>query len=424
MITLILLIFVFLVLSAFFSGSEIAFVSSNKLGIEIKREEGTSRGRILGDFIDRPDDFLATMLVGNNIALVVFTILFSQLITPALQHVVSGEFILGFFITVISTCIVLVFGEFLPKTIFRLFANELLYFFALPLKLFKILLKAPTWLMLRLTNLFTGFFIKSPNEKLSEALTRTDLRHYVEETVSDFHEDIDKAIFTNALNLNQLRVRDCMIPRPEVIHVDIGSSIENLIKVFKETKLSRVLVTEGDIENVIGYVHHLHLLDNPKSIKKVILEIPFVPEAMNVRDLMMRFINERTNIACVVNEFGGTAGVITLEDILEEIFGEIEDEHDQEDYIERQISESEYLFSGRLEIDYLNENFPQLAFPEGEYHTLSGYLVMTSGRIPNQQGEVIELDGYRFVIERISDTKIELIRVKILPKTSLEEDIG
>jgi CBS domain containing-hemolysin-like protein len=390
MITLILLIFVFLVLSAFFSGSEIAFVSSNKLGIEIKREEGTSRGRILGDFIDRPDDFLATMLVGNNIALVVFTILFSQLITPALQHVVSGEFILGFFITVISTCIVLVFGEFLPKTIFRLFANELLYFFALPLKLFKILLKAPTWLMLRLTNLFTGFFIKSPNEKLSEALTRTDLRHYVEETVSDFHEDIDKAIFTN----------------------------------FKETKLSRVLVTEGDIENVIGYVHHLHLLDNPKSIKKVILEIPFVPEAMNVRDLMMRFINERTNIACVVNEFGGTAGVITLEDILEEIFGEIEDEHDQEDYIERQISESEYLFSGRLEIDYLNENFPQLAFPEGEYHTLSGYLVMTSGRIPNQQGEVIELDGYRFVIERISDTKIELIRVKILPKTSLEEDIG
>ena len=235
------------------------------------------------------------------------------------------------------------------------------------------------------------------------------------------NEDIDKEIFTHALNLNQLKVRDCMIPRPEIIHFDKDQPIDELVQLFIQTKVSRILIIDGEVENVLGYIHHQQLLDNPKMLKKLILDVPFVPEAMNARDLMMNFINESHNIACVVDEFGSLAGIITLEDILEEIFGEIEDEHDMEDHIEKQISDEEYLFSGRLEIDYLNETYEHLALPEGDYHTLSGYLVMTSGNIPSEEGAVIELEGYQFIIEKLSDTKIETIRVVKMPEVEDEK---
>jgi putative hemolysin len=416
-VSLILVILLFLILSGFFSGSEIAFVSASKLGIEIKRDEGSRRGRILGKFFDNPEDFLGTMLVGNNIALVVFTYFMAELLTPIFSSFVTHDGIMAFILTIISTIVVLIFGEFLPKTIFRLFANESLYFFTYPLFVCKLLLKAPTWVMLKLTNLFMSGFVKSPNKNLTEALTRTDLYHYINETLSDFNEDIDKEIFTNVLNLNQLKVRDCMIPRPEIISFDKNESIKDLEQLFIQTKVSRILIIDGDVENVLGYVHHQQLLNNPKTVKGLILEIPFVPEAMNARDLMMTFINESHNIACVVDEFGSLAGIITLEDILEEIFGEIDDEHDEEDHIEKQISENEYLFSGRLEIDYLNETYENLNLPEGDYQTLSGYLVMTSGNIPTEEGLVIDLEGYQFVIEKLSDTKIDTVRViKSIPE--------
>lgn len=422
MIGLLFLILLFLAFSAFFSGSEIAFVSANKLGVEIKRDEGSKRGNILGRFFDKPEDFLGTMLVGNNIALVVLTTFMTQLLRPAFSSWLSPDgygFML--FSTILITLVVLVFGEYLPKTIFRLYANESLFFFAYPLKFFKYLLKLPTWVMLGMTNQIMKLFVKSPDKSLTEALSRTDLHHYIEETVGDFNKDIDKEIFTNALNLNQLKVRDCLVPRPEIIHIDKSENTEELITLFKETKVSRILISDGDIENVIGYIHHQQLLDQPKSFQKLIIDIPFVPEAMNARDLMLAFINQNTNLACVVDEFGGVAGIITLEDILEEIFGEIEDEHDQEEYVETVISDSEYLFSGRLEIDHLNETYPLLDFPEGEYHTLSGYLVMTSGKIPEMEGDMIDMDGYQFIIEKLSETKIELVRViKLEPKEEEE----
>ncbi len=412
MVGLIFLILLFLALSAFFSGSEIAFVSANKLGIEIKREDGSKRGNILGRFFDKPDDFLGTMLVGNNIALVILTTLMTQLLRPAFSSWMSPDgYGFMFTSTIIITLIVLAFGEYLPKTIFRLFANESLFAFAYPLQFFKYLLKAPTWIMLGVTHQIMKLFINSPDKSLTEALSRTDLHHYIEETVGDFNKDIDKEIFTNALNLNQLKVRDCLVPRPEIIHIDKSENTEELIKLFKETRVSRILISDGDIENIVGYIHHQQLLDQPKSFNKLIIGIPFVPEAMNARDLMLAFINQNTNIACVVDEFGGIAGIITLEDILEEIFGEIEDEHDDEGFIETVIGEGEYLFSGRLEIDHLNESYPELNLPEGEYHTLSGYIVMTSGKIPENEGDTIEMDGYQFVIVKLSDTKIELIRV-------------
>ena len=409
-----LIIILFLLLSAFFSGAEIAFVSANKLGVEIKRDEGSRRGRILGKFFDKPDDYLGAMLVGNNIALVVFTYSMAELLSPFISRVISGDVGVGLVITLITTLVVLIFGEYIPKTIFRLFSNEALYFFAFPLQIFKNILAVPTWFMIKFTNLIMSAFIKSPNKSLSEALTRTDLVHYISETISDFNEDIDKEIFTNALNLNQMKVRDCMVPRPEVISFDKSDSLDELRELFIESKLSRILIIDHDIEHVSGYIHHQQLLSNPKSLKRLILDIPYVPEAMNARDLMMEFINENHHIACVVDEFGSTAGIITLEDILEEIFGEIEDEHDVEELIDRQISDDEFLFSGRLEIDQINEAYEAIEIPEGEYHTLSGYIVMTSGKIPEEEGVVIEQDGFEFTIEKLSDTKIETIRMKLV----------
>lgn len=412
MISLVFFVLLFLLLSAFFSGSEIAFVSANKLGIEIKREDGSRRGSILGKFFDKPDDFLGTMLVGNNISLVILTTAMTQLFRPLLGDWIAPDGY-GFILvsTLLITIIVLIFGEYLPKTFFRLYANQALFALAYPLKFFKYLLKIPTWFMIGVTNQLMKTVFKSKDRSLTEALSRTDLHHYIEETVGDFNEDIDKEIFTNALNLNQLKVRDCLVPRPEIIHIDKSEGTEQLIALFKETKVSRILISDGDIENVIGYIHHQQLLDQPERYDQLILDIPFVPEAMNARDLMLAFINQNTNIACVVDEFGGIAGIITLEDILEEIFGEIEDEHDQEEYEETMISETEYLFSGRLEIDHINESYVHLDLPAGEYHTLSGYIVMTSGSIPEMEGDMIEMDGYQFIIEKLSDTKIELVRV-------------
>ncbi len=422
MLALIFFILIFLGLSAFFSGSEIAFVSANKLGIEIKREDGTRRGSILGRFFDKPDDFLGTMLVGNNISLVILTTIMTQFLRPLFSDWMLPDGY-GFMLvsTLIITVVVLIFGEYLPKTIFRLYANQALFTLAYPLKFFKYLLKVPTWMMMGLTNQIMKFVFRSKDQSLTEALSRTDLHHYIEETVGDFNEDIDKEIFTNALNLNQLKVRDCLVPRPEIIHIDKSENTDELINLFKETKVSRILISDGDIENVIGYIHHQQLLDQPSSYSKLILDIPFVPEAMNARDLMLAFINQNTNIACVVDEFGGIAGIITLEDILEEIFGEIEDEHDQEDHIETVINENEFLFSGRLEIDYINETYDTLDLPEGEYHTLSGYIVMTSGSIPEMEGDIIDMDGYQFIIEKLSDTKIELVRI-VKKEEVIEED--
>lgn len=405
-------ILLFLLLSAFFSGSEIAFVSASKVGVEIKKEEGSSRGKILGRFYDKPEGFLGTMLVGNNISLVVITYFATELLEPWFSSFISNELILLLTTTLIITIVVLIFGEYLPKTFFRLYSNQVLFMMAYPLRLFQVILAIPSWIMLSMTNILMRPFIKSPDKNLTEALTRLDLHHYIDETISDFNEDIDKEIFTNALHLNQLKVRNCLVPRPEVIHFDIGGSVDDLISLFRKTKVSRILIIDGDIEVVKGYIHHQQLLSNPAQIKEIVMEIPYVPEAMNARDLMLRFIRESTNIACVVDEYGSISGIITLEDILEEIFGEIEDEHDGEEYIEKQISADEYLFSGRLEIDYINENYPNLNIPEGEYHTLSGYLVMTSGKIPEATGELIQLNGLDFIVEKLGDTRVETVRVR------------
>lgn len=400
----------FLLLSAFFSGSEIAFVSANKLGIEVMKNKKSRRGSILARFYEKPSEFLGTMLVGNNIALVIFTILMTKLIKPSLIPIVGSDGATTLLcVTLIITVVVLLFGEFLPKTLFRLFSNEMLMSLAYPLRFFKWLLAIPTWIMTVLSDGLLKYILRQPTDQVESALTRVDLEHFINDKISE-EEDIDKEILTNALNLRETKVRDCMIPRTEIVHMEKGAEIDEVLATFRESRLSRVIVTEGGIENAVGYIHHQQLLDNPKSIKKLVMPISYVPEAMNVQSLMYKFIKEETTIACVVDEFGGTAGLITLEDILEEIFGEIEDEHDIEDNIEHVISEDEYVFSGRLEIDYLNEKYETLNIPEGEYHTLSGYIVMTSGSIPEANAK-IQMDGFDFILEEVSDTKIEVVRV-------------
>ena len=410
---LIFFILLTLLLSAFFSGSEIAYISANRLGIEVLKNKGNKQGKIIAKLYESPRDFLGTMLVGNNISLVIFTILMTSLLEPGLKAIVGAEpFMLSLIITLVITLVVLIFGEFLPKTIFRLYSNEMLYRLSYTLSFFKSLLLIPSWFMTTTTNAIMKYVFKLPAENVEETLSRVDLEHYINDNISE-EEDIDKAILTNALNLGSLKVRDCMIPRTEIVWIDKMAGLDEAIETFKESKLSRLVVAEQDIDNVIGYIHHQQLLKNPKSIKSLPMEIDFVPETMNAQDLLMQFIREGNNMACVVNEYGGTAGLITLEDILEEIFGEIEDEHDAEDHVEKQIGDDEFLFSGRLEIDYINEKYSVIELPDGDYHTLSGYLVTQSGEIP-KQGDTLEYDGYQFIIDKVSNTKIDLIRVKRL----------
>lgn len=422
---LIFTIILFLLLSALFSGTEIAFVSASKLRVELKRKKGSRSGIILANFYEKPAEFLATMLVGNNIALVVFTTLASK----PLEGFLGEEYlnlglsapILLLINTLILTIIVLIFGEFLPKTFFSLFADQLLYFLAIPIRILQYILLIPAWLMTRLSNFFLRIFFKTSVEEVENVITRLDLEHFIKDTRIESEEEIDTTLFEKALHLKKVKVRECMVPRTEIEAIEVTASVAELKEVFLDSNHSRIIVTDGDIDNILGYVHHQQLLNDPKSIKRIIMDVPIVPEVMRVRDLMNLFIKQRINIAYVVNEFGGTSGIITLEDILEEIFGEIEDEHDQEEYIETVINENEYIFSGRLEISYLNEKYDDLAFPEGDYHTLSGYLVMTTTTIP-EQGATIELDGYSFNLEMVSDTKIELIRVTKQVNTDEEMD--
>lgn len=403
-----------ILLSAFFSGSEIAFISANKLGIEIQRNKGTKPGKILAGFYEKPRQFVSTMLVGNNIALVILTILFTQLVEPILSPYVPQDSLVSLLIiTITLTSIVLVFGEYLPKTIFSFFSNGILIGSAEILNLFIKLLWVPTRVMTVLSNLILKHVLRSPEEVSEIPLTRLDLEHFIQSNVSN-SEDFDKEILTNALNLDQLKVRDCMVPRNEIIYVDKSDSVAEIINTFKTQKVSRVIVTDGDLENVMGYLHHLQLLNNPKKIDRLVMGIDFVPDAMSIRDLMNQFIRTRTSMACVVDEFGGLSGLITLEDILEEIFGEIEDEHDDEEFTEKIISENEFIFSGRLEIDYLNEKYPQLNLPEGEYHTLSGLIVMNEEDIP-EEGLEIRIGDNILTVEAVSDTKIELVRIRQLP---------
>lgn len=413
-------IIIFLLLSAIFSASEIAFISANKLAIEIQKKKGSRKSKLLTKLYDNHQSFLGTMLVGNNIALVVFTALMTKVLQPYIQPWISSEVLFLLVNTLIITVVVLLFGEFLPKTIARIYANQYINLMAYPLAFFKAILSIPTWFMTVTSSFVLKYILRAPVEQVDNPITRLDLENFIDSNVNSEDEEIETELFKNALNLKDIKVRECMIPRNEIQFVDIKTRIPELIEAFRKTGHSRLLVVKEDVENVVGYVHHLSLIDKPKNLRSIMREISYVPEAMNVQNLLTRFVSSNTNLACVVDEFGGTAGMITLEDILEEIFGEIEDEHDSEDYLEMVISETEFLLSGRLEIDHINNKYENIQLPEGEYHTLSGYIVMSAGNIP-EEGEKIVIDHLEMIIEKVSDTKIDVIRVNVLEKNDSED---
>ena len=410
-----------LILSGLFSGSEIAFVSANKLLIELKRKRSKRRGALLAKFYEKPADFMGAMLVGNNLVMVTLTAMAGALLSPWVGTYISDSEYVNLLVTsLIITVVVLIFGEFIPKALFEVFAERALFLLAYPINFARWLLSPLAWLMIRLSEQVLEVIMREPVRAPETAFTRLDLEQYIIQTHTEAteanEETIDADLFQNALNFNDLRARDAMVPRNEIVGIDVAASLDELTELFSSSNHSRLLVYDGDVDNVLGYVHHQHLLQPAASIRELAIDLPFVPEAMRLTDLMKRFIGSRKSIAAIVDEYGSVTGVITLEDIVEEIFGDISDEHDEDEadrYVEEQLSEHVYLLSGRHEVVYLNQKYEDLRIPEGDYTTLSGYLVMTTGQIP-EQGDIVELGHLSFVFEEVSDTKIETLRVTVL----------
>jgi putative hemolysin len=411
MVTTILLILLTLIFSAIFSGIEIAFLSANKLKVELSFQRGTLSGKILNDYIKHPSKFIVTTLLGNNIALIVFGILTASLLEPVLDLYLNSKFLILAVQTVISTTVVLFLGEFIPKVLFKVFADTILPVMALPFRIINVILTPGVWLITGISTLLFKIAGVKVNQQDIE-FTSIDLEKFIKDhnqTDGEEDEEVDTELFENALYLKKLRVRDCMVPRREITAIDVSESVEELKKLIIETYHSRILVYDDSIDKIIGYIHHFDLHKKPSNIAGILMPIKVVPETMHIQKLLNEFIKENKSIAWVVNEYGGTAGVITLEDILEEIFGEIDDEYDKDELVGNQLSKNEFILSGRLEIDRINEEY-NLDLPEGDYDTLSGFILDHHETIP-ENNEVIEIGKYSFKILDVSDTKIETVKL-------------
>ena len=404
--------------SAFFSGMEIAFVSSNKLRFEMGRNEQSITSRILSIFYKNPNNFISTMLVGNNIALVIYGILMAELIEQKLlADYIDNEFLLVLIQTIISTLIILVTGEFVPKTLFKINPNFTLNLCAIPAFICYVILYPISKLASCLSSillLLTG--TKINKEASDKAFTKVDLDHFIQSSIqdSDNEEEINTEvkIFQNALDFSSIKVRDCMVPRTEIIAIEDDSTIEELMELFIEKGISKILVYQDNIDNIIGYVHSSEMFNEPEDWKKCIRQLPFVPETMNANKLMKLFMQQKKSLAVVVDEFGGTSGIVALEDLVELIFGEIEDEHDTTSYVAKSVGNNEYVLSGRLDIEKANELF-DLELPESdEYQTIGGLILHQHQSIPKAH-EIITMNKFQFRIIKVTSTKIELIRLKV-----------
>lgn len=409
-------IIITLIFIGFFAGIEIAFVSANRLNVELKKKQGKASGIILSRFMDEPAKFISTCLIGLNFFLVAYGLLFSELIKTSLWNPlnIKNEYLKLVADTLFSTFIVLVFGEFIPKAIFRAKNDSLLTFFAplagffyrifQPLALFFV--RISEWILLYIFN------VKVRKDK--DVFSQVDLEHFFQQTKEQDEEsqELNKELFENALSLPMVKVRQCLVPRTEIEAIDINTPIEAVKQHFIQTKLSKLVVYKDNIDDIQGYIHQLDLFAKPNDISSILLPIPAVPESMNASDLITRFTKDRKSIAWVVDEFGGTAGIITMEDVLEEIFGEIHDEYDTEEFVEKQLAEDEFMFSGRLELDYLIEKY-NFEFPSGESETLSGYIIHQHEAIPQLQEKII-IGNYQFNVLHVSDTRIETVKMKLL----------
>ncbi|MCZ2102255.1 MAG: hemolysin family protein [Chitinophagales bacterium] len=406
-----------LIFTAFYHGGDAMFRASNKLSIEILKNKNPKISRVLSNLYDFPVLFLSSILIGSIFFLALYVLVFNRLLLTVFDQVLPEYPIVGQIATIwIIASLVVVIGKYLPKVIFGGYANELITKLAIPLFISKWIFVIPGWLLIQISSGLSRLLYGKSENNDDTSFTKGDLESYIQTNIHE-EKEIDKEILNNALNLNQLRVRDCMIPRNEIVFVDKTDTIQTAKTTFLTSKHSRLIVVDDDLEHILGYIHHQQLFESIKSVAEIVMQIDIIPDVMNVQDLMYKFIKQGTNIACVVDEFGGTSGLITLEDILEEIFGEIADEHDEEFYTEEMISDHEYVFSGRLELAYLNDKYAQLNFPEEDYTTLSGYIVMTLGSIP-EIGEEIAIDDYVFNVISRSETKIEEVRVRIQDQDS------
>ena len=415
------IIYFSILFSAFFSGMEIAFVSSNKIHLELEKKQHGFLSNFLKKITKSPSKFIATMLLGNNIALVVYGLysgkLILELLFPEVDNSKSLEFVYIFYQTLISTFIILISAEFLPKVLFQIYANILLKYLSFPSYIFYVLFSPITYVLNLISNSVLSKYFKTKEDELRIVFSKDELGDYInEELANDYlssEMDSEIQIFQNALDFSNVRAREVMVPRAEIISIDRYSVSKNLNKVFVENGLSKILIHRENIDHVVGYVSLFDMFNHPKNIKSIIHPVEFIPESMLINDVLNLLTKKRRGIAVVIDEYGGTSGIITREDIMEELFGEIEDEHDSLTYFEEKLDSNSFLFSARLKLDYLNTKF-KLNIPlSDQYETLGGFVVHNTQDIPIS-GEVLTILSFEFTVKEVTNTRIETIELKIL----------
>ena len=407
--------------SAFFSGMEIAFVSSNKIHLELEKKQYGFFSNFLKKITKSPSKFIATMLLGNNIALVIYGLysgrLILELLFPEVDNSKSLEFIYIFYQTLISTFIILISAEFLPKVLFQIYANILLKYLSFPSYIFYVLFSPITYVLNFISNSVLSKYFKTKEDELKIVFSKDELGDYIDEELAndDLNSEMDSEIqiFQNALDFSNVRAREVMVPRAEIISIDRYSVSKNLNKVFTENGLSKILIHRENIDHVDGYVSLFDMFNHPKNIKSIIHPVEFIPESMLINDVLNLLTKKKRGIAVVIDEYGGTSGIITKEDIMEELFGEIEDEHDSLSYLEKKLDSNSFLFSARLKLDYLNTKFKINIPLSDQYETLGGFLVHNTQDIPIS-GEVITILPFEFTVKEVTNTRIETIELKIL----------
>jgi len=423
-----IIIILSLFFSAFFSGMEIAFISANKIHIEIEKKQEGFLAKILTRLTNKPSKFIATMLIGNNIALVIYGIYMGDFLTDWLLGASTSSNNTFFTLlndfslltqTIISTIIILLTAEFLPKVLFQIYSNTLLKVLAIPAYVFYILFSFISSFVIKVSDFILKTFFKTDGDQVQLAFSKIELGDYITEQMETVEQedevDSEIQIFQNALEFTAVKAREVMVPRTEIMAVEFHETPKNLAKLFTKTGYSKILVFKDTIDNIIGYVHSYELFKKPKTIKSILLPVEFVPETMLIHDILNVLTKKRKSIALVLDEYGGTSGIMTVEDIVEELFGEIEDEHDSTDLIEEQIGETTYKFSARLEVDYINEQY-KLELPEsGEYETIGGLIVNVTGEIPEQDSK-IAIERFHFTILEVSSTKIDLVSLRVPKK--------
>lgn len=397
---------------------EIAFISSNKLRFELDKKEKSLTSKILDFFYKNPNQYISTMLVGNNIALVVYGLQMAIILEPFIAHIVDNEALIVLFQSIISTILILFTGEFIPKTIFKLNPNFSLTLFSIPLLVIYIILYPISKIASLLSFLLLKILgVQNIGDSTEQVLGKVDLDFFIQESIESAPQnsemDTEVKIFQNALDFSNIRIRDCIVPRTEIVASDKTATAEDLRLKFIETGLSKILIYNDNIDEVVGYIHSSEMFKKPEDWTQFIRKVPIVPETMAASKLMKLLMQEKKSLAVVVDEFGGTSGIVTLEDLVEEIFGEIEDEHDIRSHVAKKVSDNEYLLSGRIEIDTLNEKF-SLELPESDdYVTIAGFILHFYQKFP-KLNETVEIDKYSFKIIKMTATKIELVRMKVL----------